>query len=134
MDKMMDAQPAAGQAEINMSLYDMNKQIIAQLPNLTDFTDSITAIDAFVKETLNTHYMMYGKEISYFTIFQRCYDLTETVGEAVVDCLKNVGVVKSIDITSAGDAFEIWVMPDGSAEVTCLYLFPYDSGIVKVGG
>ena len=134
MDKMMDVQPAAGHAEINMSLYDMNKQIVAQLPNLTDFTDSIAAIDIYVGETRNTHYMLYGKELSYFTMFQRCAGLTETVGEAAIDCLKNVGVIKSIDATSAGDAFEIWVMPDGSEEVTCLYLFPYDSGIVQVGG
>ncbi len=117
---------------INMNLYDMNKQIVVQLPNLTDTADSIAAIDAFVADTHNTHYMLYGKEISYFTIFQRCFGLTETVGEAVVDCLKNVGVLKSIDITPDKDAFEIWVVVDD--EATCLYLFPYDSGIVQVGG
>lgn len=117
---------------VNMSLYDMNKQIIAQLPDLEVTTETVQQIDAFVKETLNTHYMLYGKEISYFTIFQRCYDLTETVGEAVIDCLNNVGVIKSIDLTEAKDAFEIWVIAND--EATCLYLFPYDSGIVHVGG
>lgn len=117
---------------LNMSLYDMNKQIIAQLPALEDFSEAIAAIDTFVADTLNTHYMLYGKEISYFTILQRCMGYTETVGEAVVDCLKNVGLIKSIDLTANKDAFEIWVMINDNA--TCLYLFPYDSGIVKVGG
>lgn len=117
---------------LNMSLYDMNKQIVAQLPALEDFSEAIAAIDTFVVDTLNTHYMLYGKEISYFTILQRCMGYTETVGEAVVDCLKNVGLIKSIDLTANKDAFEIWVMIDDNA--TCLYLFPYDSGIVKVGG
>lgn len=117
--------------EINLSLYDMNKQIISQLPALSSFEEIIAEIDAFVKETLNTHYMLYGKEISYFTIFQRCFDYTETVGEAVIDCLKNVGIIKSIELTDG--AFEIWVTDD-NRNSTCLYLFPYDSGIVKVGG
>ncbi len=127
-----DMTNAMEEMNVHMNLYDMNKQIIAQLPDLIDTTDSIAAIDAFVAETHNMHYMLYGKEISYFTIFQRCFDLTETVGEAVVDCLKNVGTLKSIDITPDKDAFEIWVVADD--EATCLYLFPYDSGIVKVGG
>ena len=122
----------AMETNINMNLYDMNKQIIIQLPDLTDPTDSIAKIDAFVADTHNMHYMLYGKDISYFTIFQRCFGLTETVGEAVIDCLKNVGTLKSIDITPDKDAFEIWVVVND--EATCLYLFPYDSGIVKVGG
>jgi hypothetical protein len=37
-----------------------------------------------------------------------------------------------MDLTAAGDAVEIWVQPENS-EPTCLYLFPYDSGIVQVG-
>lgn len=122
----------AMETNINMNLYDMNKQIIIQLPDLSDPTDSIAKIDAFVVDTHNTHYMLYGKDISYFTIFQRCFGLTETVGEAVIDCLKNVGTLKSVDITPDQDAFEIWVVVND--EATCLYLFPYDNGIVKVGG
>lgn len=117
---------------VNMSLYEMNKQIVAQLPDFTAITEAVSAIDTFVTNTHNCHYMMYGKEISYFTIFQRCSGLTETVGEAVIDCLGSVGTIKSIDPTPDGEAFEIWVMVEDNA--TCLYLFPYDTGIVQVGG
>lgn len=120
-------------SELNLSLYDMNKQIVSQLPVLLTTDKSIADIDTFVKETSNTHYMMYGQEISYFTIFQRCSGLTETVGEAVIDCLKNVGMIKSIELTEDKSAFEIWVTDD-NGESTCLYLFPYDNGIVQVGG
>jgi hypothetical protein len=52
-------------------------------------------------------------------------------GNEVVDCLNNIGDIKAIDLTEANDAIEIWVQ-DGE-NVTCLYLFPYDSGVVQVG-
>ena len=123
---------------VSLNLYDLNKQIMAQMPTLADevIATKITLIDEFVKDTLNCHYMMYGKEISYFTIFQRCFDLTETVGEAVIDCLKNVGEIRSIELTENKDAIEIWVHISYLEDPldTCLYLFPYDSAIVKVGG
>lgn len=121
-------------ANISMNIYDMNKQVIAQLPSLCEenIISSIGLINSYVYETNNIHYMLYGKEISYFTIFQRIEGLTETVGEAVIDCLHSVGEIKSIDLTPEKDAFEIWVMYQD--EATCLYLFPYDAGIVQVGG
>lgn len=121
-------------ANISMNIYDMNKQIMVQLPTLTDeaIVDAIHSIDEYVDNTDNIHYMLYGKEISYFTIFQRVEGLTETTGEAVIDCLRAVGEVKAIDITTEKDAIEIWVIYQD--EATCLYFFPYDTGIVQVGG
>lgn len=74
--------------------------------------------------------MLYGKEISYFTVFKIVEP--QYFCEDVLDCCLNVGLVKAIDLTKAGDAVEIWVQPQDS-EPTCLYLFPYDSGIVLVG-
>jgi hypothetical protein len=35
-------------------------------------------------------------------------------------------------MTEDDNAIEIWVMKDNN-EATCLYLFPYDDGLVKVG-
>ena len=52
-------------------------------------------------------------------------------GREVIDVIKNVGAVKAIDPTENADAMEVWVIYEG--EPTCLYLFPYDSGIVQVG-
>lgn len=123
---------------VSLNLYDLNKQIMAQMPILTDeiLTTKITLIDEFVKNTDNCHYMMYGKDIAYFTLFQRHADYTETVGEAAIDCLKNVGEIRSIELTENKDAIEIWVhIPYVEEQLdTCLYLFPYDNALVKVGG
>jgi hypothetical protein len=118
-------------SDISMGLYDMNKQIISQLPDLTEeqIDDKKYAVSALHAKYGNEYYMLYGKEISYFTLF-KIKDATYFAND-VVDCLSNVGSAKSIDLTEDEDAVEIWVGIDN--EVSCLYLFPYDSGLVEVG-
>ena len=112
-----------------MGLYDMNKQIISQLPDLTEFEDATAAINKLYESRPDRFYMMYGKEISYFTLFEIIDDFW--FPSNVIECCANIGNIKAIDLTEAADAIEIWVMSDD--EPTCLYLFPYDSGVVKVG-
>jgi hypothetical protein len=114
---------------IEMDLYDMNKQIIAQLPDLTDWDRVEQLFNDFHTSWRNKYYMMYGKEISYFTVFKIVEP--HLFGSVVMDCIPNVGIVKAIDLTETEDAVEIWVMYED--EPTCLYLFPYDMGIVQVG-
>ena len=114
---------------IEMDLYDMNKQIIAQLPDLTDWDRVEQLFNDFHTSWNNKYYMMYGKEISYFTVFKIVEP--HLFGSVVMDCIPNVGIVKAIDLTETADAVEIWVMYED--EPTCLYLFPYDMGIVEVG-
>ena len=115
---------------INMGLYDMNKQIISQLPYMEDFEKAMDNIRTLYETYHNKYFMLYGKEISYFTVFKIIEP--QYLGEDVLDCCLNVGPVKTMDLTEAGDAVEIWVQSE-SGEPTCLYLFPYDSGIVQVG-
>ena len=112
-----------------MGLYDMNKQIISQLPDLTDWDRVETTLLDFDNKWYNDYYMLYGKEISYFTVFK--IKESSEFGREVIDVIKNVGAVKAIDLTEAADAIEVWVIYKD--EPTCLYLFPYDSGIVQVG-
>ena len=114
---------------INMGLYDMNKQIIAQLPELTDLEEKEEVIHGLHIDWGNFYYMLYGKEISYFTLFKM--KEPQYFGKEVIECLKNIGTIKAIDFTEAKDAIEIWVQI--AEEPTCLYLFPYDSGVVQVG-
>ena len=117
---------------INMGLYDMNKQIIAQLPALTDDEINEDKLKLFYDlhiQNNNEFYMLYGKEISYFTLF-KIVD-ARYFGTETIDCLKNVGDIKAIDFTEDGSALEIWVQVEN--EPTCLYLFPYDNGLVNVG-
>lgn len=117
---------------LELGLYDLNKQIIEQLPTLTpeELENKEETINELHKKYNNEFYMLYGKEISYFTLFKLNKNTTQ-FGNEVIDCLKNVGFIKSIDKTETEDAIEIWVQPE-TIESTCLYLFPYDSGLVEV--
>lgn len=117
-------------SNLELGLYDMNKQIISQLPALTDFSKAIADIRELHEKYWNKYYMMYGKEISYFTLFKVCG--LNDFGQDVIDCCTNVGIIKSMDLTETNDAIEIWIQPK-ETEPTCLYLFPYDSGLVEVG-
>lgn len=117
-------------SNLELGLYDMNKQIISQLPILEDFDKAMYDILTLYETYHNKYFMLYGKEISYFTVFKIIEP--QYFGEDVLDCCLNVGLVKAMDLTEAGDAVEIWVQPQ-DGEPTCLYLFPYDSGIVQVG-
>lgn len=114
---------------INVGLYDMNKQIIAQLPVLTDLEDRKHIINSLHNNCNNEFYMLYGKEISYFTLFRMVK--SDYFADEVIACLNNIGDIKAIDFTEAQDAVEIWVHSED--DPTCLYLFPYDSGLVTVG-
>ena len=116
---------------MNMGLYDLNKSIINQLPNLTkeDLKDTKPTIDSLHAKFNNEFYMLYGKEISYFSLFK--LEDSKYFSEEVLNCLRALGEVKCIDYTEANDALEIWVTYE--EDVTCLYLFPYDSGLIVVG-
>ena len=114
---------------LNIGLYDINKQIIAQLPELNNFEDKKNLFSTLHAKWNNFYYMLYGKEISYFTLFK--IEDSTYFGDNVIDCLKNIGAIKAIDLTEFKDALEIWV--ETETEVTCLYLFPYDNGVVQVG-
>ena len=122
---------------LNMGLYELNKSIIGQLPTIEDTTEKGELINEFYQNTHNKFYMMYGKEISYFTIFNVIEGTTElkSLADGVFACLEQFGPIKAIDKNEDGTAIEIWVMDDVgtvNGEATCLYLFPYDAGIVEV--
>lgn len=113
---------------INIGLYDINKQIINQLPILNDLNDKKDLFNILHEKFNNTFYMLYGKEISYFTLFKIVNK--ENFYKEVIECLNNIGDIKAIDLTESKDAIEIWIQDED--ESTCLYLFPYDNGIVEV--
>lgn len=123
---------AVPNSNISMGLYELNKSIIKQIGTLDDLYDKMDLINEFQKSADNTFYMLYGKEISYFTVFHVNSIVKETLGSAVIDCLESVGDIYSIEYTEDKSAIEIWVGQDDD-EVTCMYLFPYDSGIVDIG-
>lgn len=124
---------ADGSGEVTMSLYEMNRQLINQLPDYNDeaWNGAKEIFDEYLETHVHNYYMLYGREMSYFTVFHK-----EENGEfanlfnALKTCLDSVGGVRSFDFDEAGGAIEIWIKPTVASTVTCLYLFPYDDGVV----
>jgi hypothetical protein len=121
------------EGSLGITMYELNKQIISQIPRLTakKVKESKQLISQYGLSTNNQFYLLYGKEISYFTLFQ--IKEFDDFGKEVIGCLKDIGIIKAIDLTEDKTAIEIWITQNDTEESVCLYLFPYDAGIVKVG-
>ena len=113
-----------------------------EMTQLPDFEDSQwEGAESVFKEWLEgktcKYFMLYGREINYFTIFKKKTLLDEktdfeTLFKAVKECLTALGPVKSVAINKLEDgsasSIEIWVKYEDV--VTCMYLFDYEEGIV----
>lgn len=124
-----------GSAEgLSLNLYELNKTIINQLEPLSEqeLAEREQLINEFDATILSDYYMLLCKDISYYTIFDRekTIFLANPLGEEVIDCVKNVGEIMSIDKTEDGN-IEIWVR--NNEDVMCMYLFDCKSLVVKFG-
>lgn len=117
---------------LQLNLYALNKQVISQLKPMSDEDlENLSAVITSWRDTrTGRKFLMYGKEIGYFTLFEPDKDSDETFGEVVIDCLKSFDSVKDYEVN--GEAIELWVESEG--DVTVLYLFNYDSGVVTYHG
>ena len=128
-EEKIDEKQVSG--SLNMTLYELNKSITKSLPDY--FEEQLIAaadlIDTFDRR--GQYAMLLGRDLNYYTVFARQdKDADETFGTAVVECLKSIGTVKSIDLTMDETAVEIWVVTNDD-EAHVLYLFNYDQGVVS---
>lgn len=120
---------------INVSLYDMNKQIISQLSALDE--EGIKEAKQIIKDYVysekheDDYYMLLCHELKYFTVFASDLECgpDEIIENVIIDCLNSVGEIKSIEPTEDKEAIEIWITePEGGTYV--MYFFDYGRGIV----
>ena len=117
--------------DLKLSLYDMNKNLVASQKNM-----DWRKVEGVIKKwnPQGTYFLMYCKDIGYFTLFKRTEGAPEKFHEVFKDCLINVGDLKACDITEEGNGLEIWVKPKDSNSAICMYLFNYDEGVVEFNG
>ena len=129
-------------SEVQLSAYDLNKQIIGQMPDLTDeqIEEKKALILDFCAETRNTFYMLLCRDINYFTLCHRttapadAYNVMRYpeddelifINDLVIECVQNVGAIKSIE--QVDGAIEIWITNPYN-ETHAMYFFPYDGGV-----
>ena len=118
--------------EVSMSLYEMNRQLINQLPDYNEeaWSGAKEIFNEYLTKHVNAYYMLYGRELNYFTVFHKNGDGEfDNLFDALKTCLGSVGAIRSFDFDGEA-AIEIWVKPEVASTVTCMYLFPYDDGVV----
>ena len=131
--EVQDKTRVKGTSNIEMTAYDINKQLIAQLPVLEDWTAAEEVVDNFLKKSFNTDYMLLCKDISYYTIFQRTDDLFvhfSSFGEAVLTCASDIGKIVTVDYMEETKTVEIWVRKHDTQENLCMILFDCHDFIV----
>ena len=131
-------------SEIQMTAYDINKQVIDQLPALTaeEIESNKDIISQFVQNTNNEYYMLLCREKNYFTLCHRVPGMNPspadnvrqysewpneliTTEDLIIECAKCLGEIKSIELVDG--AVEIWVTDPFDTYV--MYFFPYDGGV-----
>ena len=119
---------------LNMTLYDMNAQLISQNPAYTDAKKAKAKelITAYANEYEDAYFMLLCKEQSYYTVFRElCADNEfKTIGDAVITICEELGTIHDVYPTTEG-TIDIWVKV--AETVWCLHLFPYDAGVIYYG-
>ena len=124
---------------IGMSLYDVNKNFLADQPALSqdELTASLKVIEDYVFDTYknSTYFMLLCKELSYYTVFVRDSESsTNILTDEVLNCLQWIAKdILSIELNTTNNTPEIWIRTP-EEEVVCMYLFNYDNGVIDFGG
>lgn len=129
-------------ADLELSLYDMNKQLVLQNcevlteAHLKDEMAGIAAWFSFEKESC--YFMLLCHELRDYTIFhfnsssKKCYDASMEL----LEVLQNRGEI--VNISYEERAYSIWITREEEVEGEAVraaylyHLFPYDLGVVEV--
>lgn len=120
-------------SNILVSLFDLNKQIIAQQPDYSD--QDIIEAKKKIKELKETtqqakYFMLLSNEINYYTLFTLDEWANTSFESEVILCLKDFGDIKDIDWSSEKDSIDCWVK-DFTDQIRYFKLFNYNKGVIE---
>lgn len=133
---------AEKEVSLNTNLYDLNKDMVEKTcksmsTSAIKKTLEQVGIPYFSDHIKTTYYMLLCHEWRDYTVFRFPEDVCyQAMFNELQECFKNRGEVFSIERTEDKEAIEIWLRVldiDGSWNMRCYYLFPYDSGVIEVG-
>lgn len=116
---------------LSLNLYDLNKNLVAQLPPLTkkELQNYVEELDEYHDAAAANYYMLLCHDYRYYTILhfnpESNYD---SFGKTVIDCLNNAADIISMEFDKEQNTYEIWVRID--EQIYVFYLFEYDRGVV----
>ena len=111
--------------EMEMNLHDLNKAVIAALPELPReiVKEKMESILSFTRGVNDKYFMLLSNEKRDFTMFKAEIKNDKLIKE-LLEVIDNRGAIKAIDAVEG--AFEIWIGD------TFYAFFPYDLGVVEV--
>lgn len=116
---------------VKINLYELNKQIVNQLPAMSE-EDIKKALKDIADTITKRYYLLYFRELNYFTLFEKAASVDEPINESLFDCLNEISKdVKSIDRIEDSESWEIWIKYQDN--ITVGYLFDYSNGVVFYG-
>ena len=119
--------------KIEMTLYDMNKQLISQKPVMTrfDLNNHRITFAKWIYDNPANYYMLLCHELNYYTIFHRNGESVDQFIDWVYLIMEELGDMKDISIDSNG-AVALWANWNKNPnQLGCFYLFPYDKGMIE---
>ena len=125
-----------GGLNLQMSQYDINKNIYSQMPVKTD--EELVGLASIINDFYATHReersMLLCRELNYYTIFELDKDDGEfgTLADAVIACVEDWG--KILDVVPVDGAIEIWNKLNETGEAVVMYLFPCEQMFVRHRG
>lgn len=130
-------QEADGWQEVNiktdgfkMSLYELNQNIINQMPKMTKEEIKEKLDDCQKKDC--KYFMLLCKEYNYYTIFAKQALYTNSLKDVLFEIITELGEIYSIEKTE-DEAYEIWIKPIEKENPLAFYFFSYDEGVVHFG-
>ena len=125
-----------GETSLGVTMYDLNKQIISQMPVLDEGALDIarSQIIQFIERSCNEYYMILCRELNYYTLFKLTLNSNSLpyVMNEIIECANYLGDIKSIEWEEDKGAIEIWITQrENEKDTFVMYLFPYDAGVIE---
>ena len=122
--------------DLNMTLYDANRQIMKTIAPVSDSRMKLDFVNlgAWMSKYPNAHYfMLLCKERSDYTIFHlNDYNYSRAI-EEVKELLEERGTLLGINYIHGEDAYECWVREEGEIpQVYMFMLFQADWMVVEI--
>lgn len=113
-----------------LTLYDLNKMLISQMPNETDDKKIKKIFKNYFRKTNYDVYMLLCAELRHFTVLLRDKKSPEFFEDVMLEILKNLGNIKSVEYQD-DEVIEIWFQDYSHNEIHVAYLFNYEEGVIK---
>ena len=128
---MEENEKKESQLNTGMTLYEMNKRVVAGLPALTTPLELDKCKSVLRKFKHLGYFMLMCREDNYYTVIKvRKAKNPDKFEDLVIELLQSQGAIKDIDYSDDKKSLECWVQKD-EEDPKVYMLFPYGWGVIE---